>query len=386
MLETIREYALDRLAARGDGDDVRRRHAKLYLALAEEAEPGLLGPRQREWLKRLDADLDNIRASLNWALQAGETDVGLRIGYALWRYWQLRSHVAEGRERMEDLLALASGTPAVRAKAQTQTANLALNQGDLETARRMLDESLEVHRQTGDDRMVATALGLRSVVTLRSGDIDTALAETRETLDAARRAGHAYIESAALWQLGVCLAAQGELDEAERTLAEAVDMARRLGDARSVGNAQRSRAGVALMCGDQARAWRLLDESLTISRGLDDPTGVSHSLSNLASLALEAGDAKAARTRLSEALAIERESGDHIWLASTLETSARLSAGEGQPALAIRLYARAALLREVTGVWFSYELGRPDPRPPSPLSTLGSARRRSRSSGSAAAR
>ena len=363
MLETIHEYALERLAARGDGEAVRRRHADYYVALSEEAEPGLLGPQQREWLERLDAERDNIRAALTWAVATGEADVGLRIGSALWRYWQLRSHVAEGRERMEDLLALGSGTPAARAKAQTQTANLALNQGDLETARRMLEESLEVHRQTGDDRMVATALGLRSMVTLRSGDIDTALAETRETLDAARRAGHAYMESAALWQLGVCLAAQGELDEAERTLAEAVDLARRLGDARSVGNAQRSRAGVALMCGDQARAWRLFDESLTISRSLDDAAGVSHSLSHLALLALEAGDAEAARTRLSEALAIERESGDHLWLAITLETSARLAAGEGQPALAIRLYAHAALLREVTGVWLHYELGRPDPAP-----------------------
>ena len=235
MLETIREYALERLAARGDGEAVRRRHADFCLVLAEQAEPGLLGPEQREWLERLDAERDNIRAALSWALQAGEADVGLRIGYALWRYWQMRSHVPEGRERMEDLLALGSGSPAARAKAQTQIANLALNQGDLETARRMLEESLEVHRQTGDDRMVATALGLLSVVTLRSGDIDTALAETRETLDAARRAGHAYMESAALWQVGVCLAAQGELDEAERTLAEAVDLARRLGDARSVG-------------------------------------------------------------------------------------------------------------------------------------------------------
>ena len=80
-------------------------------------------------------------------------------------------------------------------------------------------------------------------------------------------------------------------------------------------------------------------------------------------LALEAGDAEAARTRLSEALAIERESGDHIWLAIALEMSARLAAGDGQPALAIRLYAHAALLREVTGVWLHYELGRPDPAP-----------------------
>ena len=118
-----------------------------------------------------------------------------------------------------------------------------------------------------------------------------------------------------------------------------------------------------MMRGDHARAWRLFDESLAIHRNLDDASGVSHSLSNLAFLALEAGDAETAHTRLSEALAIERESGHHIWLAIALEISARLAAGEGQPALAIRLYARAALLREVAGAWLHYELGWPDPTP-----------------------
>ena len=94
MLETIREYALERLVARGDDEAVRRRHAAFYLVLAEEAEPGLLGPQQREWLERLDSERDNIRAALGWALDAGEAEVGLRIGSALWRFWQLRNHVA----------------------------------------------------------------------------------------------------------------------------------------------------------------------------------------------------------------------------------------------------------------------------------------------------
>ena len=100
MLETIREYALERLASRGDDETVRRRHAAFYLVLAEEAEPGLLGPQQREWLERLDSERDNIRAALSWALDSGEAEVGLRIGSALWRFWQLRGHVQEGRERL----------------------------------------------------------------------------------------------------------------------------------------------------------------------------------------------------------------------------------------------------------------------------------------------
>ena len=106
MLETIREYALERLAERGDGQAVRRRHAGFYLPLAEEAEPALLGPQQLSWLERLDAERDNLRAALTWATEEGEAEVGLRIGAALWRFWQLRGSDSEGRERLERLLAL----------------------------------------------------------------------------------------------------------------------------------------------------------------------------------------------------------------------------------------------------------------------------------------
>jgi predicted ATPase/DNA-binding SARP family transcriptional activator len=362
MFETIREYALERLAARGDGDDVRRRHAGFYLELAEEAEPGLLGPQQREWLERLDAELDNIRAALTWSVDTGEAAVGLRIGSGLWRFWQLRDHRREGRERLEELLALGSGSPSIRAKAQTRAASLAL-QDDPETGRRLLEESLAVHRREGDARMVANALGLLGMAAVAAGEIDSALALTRQTLEVARGGVNPYVESGALWQVGVCLAVRGELDDAERTLEEGVDLARKLGDARSVAGSQTSLGGVALMRGDHARAWRLFDESLNIYRGLDDVWGVSNSLSNLAFLALEAGEAETARKLLSEALAIERESGNHVWLANALELSARLAAADGSSTLAIRLNARAALIRETTGRWLHYELGWPDPTP-----------------------
>ena len=117
MLETIREYALERLEERGDSQAVRRRHAGFYLPLAEEAEPALLGPQQLSWLERLDAERDNLRAALTWATEEDEADVGLRIGAALWRYWQLRGSDSEGRERLERLLALRSGSEEARAMA-----------------------------------------------------------------------------------------------------------------------------------------------------------------------------------------------------------------------------------------------------------------------------
>ena len=169
MLETIREFALERLLGRGDGEAVRRRHAAFYLGLAEEAEPGLLGPQQRAWLERLDSERDNIRAALSWALAAGEAEVGLRIGAALWRFWQLRNYELEARERLDELLALGSGSPSTRARAQTIVGSMSFVLGDFETARRMLEESLPVHRRFGDVRMIASTLGLLSVT---CGDAD----------------------------------------------------------------------------------------------------------------------------------------------------------------------------------------------------------------------
>jgi predicted ATPase/DNA-binding SARP family transcriptional activator len=359
MLETIREYALERLTARGDGDAVRRRHAGFYLALAEEAEPGLLGPQQREWLDRLDAERDNIRAALDWALGAGEAEIGLRIGSELWRFWQLRNLEQEGRERLEGLLALGSGSASTRAKAQTMIGSLSFVLGDFGTARRVLEQSLHVHRRLGDGVMIASTLGLLAVT---DGDADSALALSREALQVTRSEGDPLREGHALWNVGVALAAVGELDEAELTLEEAVSFARSHGNLRNVGTWQMSLGGLAILRGDQARAWPLFEESLAIHRSLGDAWGISHALSNLSFLALEAGDAEATRALLSEALAIERDSGHQPRLANALEMSAKLAAADGQPELAIRLYARAALLLERIRR-LTFEVGWPDPAP-----------------------
>jgi predicted ATPase len=359
MLETIREFALERLVARGDGEVVRWRHAAFYLVLAEEADHGLLGPQQREWLERLDSERDNIRAALTWAAIAREADIGLRIASALWRFWQLRNYELEARERLEELLALGSGLPSTRATAQTMVGSMSMVLGDFETARRVLEESLPVHRRFGDVRMISATLGLLAVT---DTDADSALALSRESLDVARNGDDAYQVGHGHWHVGMALLRVGEIDDAERAFEDAVGIARSHGNLRSVGAWQKSLAGVAIMRGAHARARLLLEESLAIHRDLDDAWGVSHSLSNLSFLALEAGDAETARTLLAEALAIERESGHQPRLANALEMSARLADTDGQLALATRLYARAALLRErVHGLTF--EIGWPNPTP-----------------------
>ena len=226
MLETIREYALERLAQRGDGEDVRRRHAGFYAALVEEAELALVGPEQRAWVDRLDAERDNLRAAMDWARASGDAEVGLRIAAPLWRFWNICNGEVEARRRIEELLAIGSASPATTATGQAGLAALAHILGDHETVRRALSESLPVHRRLGNDRWIAISLGLPSTAALAAGDMDEALLLAQEELETARRAADPIGESFGLFHLGVVLAAKGELAEGERALEEGVQRRR----------------------------------------------------------------------------------------------------------------------------------------------------------------
>ncbi len=360
MLETIREYALERLAERGDGEAVQRRHANFYVLLAEKADPGLFGPQQLSWLERLDAEFANICGALTWSAESAEAEAGLRIGSALWRYWQLRGSNREGRERLELLLSSRAGSNAARAKAQWVVASLASPQGDHETVCRLVEASLPVHRALGDDVVVAISLGLLGLSVLAQGDVKRARALTEEGLEIARGTRDLSTEAMLLANVGVVLAATGNLDEAEHALEESVDAARRLGNLRSVGNWLRALGSISLARHDYARAQLRFEESLAVGRTLGDRWEIAHSLSNLALVALEERDENAAHAMLAESTAIERESGDRLGLAGNLEMFARLAVAQGRPARACRLEACAGVLRESVG-FDAFEVGWPDP-------------------------
>jgi predicted ATPase/DNA-binding XRE family transcriptional regulator len=159
MLETIREYALERLEASGEEDMLRRQHAAYYLALAEGAEPQIQGAEQATWLDRLERDHDNLRAALSWALAAGATEIGLRLAAALGEFWWPLGHVSEGRRWLAAALA-GSGpaTAAARAKALYRAGELAYGQGDYGVATTRLEESLTLYRDLGDKWGTACAL------------------------------------------------------------------------------------------------------------------------------------------------------------------------------------------------------------------------------------
>ena len=362
LLETIREFALERLAARGDAEAVRRRHAGHYALLAEVADPALFGPQQLSWLERLDAELANIRAALTWATESGETESGMRIGAGLWRYWQMRGYLTEGRERLERLLAVGSGSGRARATVQWAIASIAVNQGDHDAVRRHLESALPVLRRVGEDRRVASSLSILALSALAERDPDRALALTEEGLEFARHLGDLSFEAMFLFAVGLSHGWRGELDEAERMIEESIHTARRGGNVISIGNWLRGLGSVSLARRDYERARPHFEESLAIGRELGHSWCISHTLSNLALVAQEARDADAALQLLAESVAIERETGERLGLAANLEVYGRLAAAEDHPVRAVRLYGCASVLRESVGL-DACELGWPDPEP-----------------------
>ncbi|HWE64183.1 MAG TPA: tetratricopeptide repeat protein [Chloroflexota bacterium] len=183
MLETIREYALERLEAGDEAPRLRAAHLQHYLTMAEAAGHELTGPHQALWLVRLEQELNNLRAALAWALQRRDGEAGLRLTAALYRFWAIRGYLGEGRRWLEATLANAGSAPAaLRAAALNGAGNLSWQQGDYERATALHEEALALRRALGDRRGVAGSLGNLGTVAYRKGDFARATALYEEAL------------------------------------------------------------------------------------------------------------------------------------------------------------------------------------------------------------
>ncbi len=311
MLETIREYAREQLQAGDEIEASQCAHAAHFLALAETAEAALTGPHQAAWLTRLEAEHDNLRAALGWAIARAEAETALRLAGALWRFWQMHGHVREGRRWLAAALALSSpDAPAARGKALNAAGVLAFQQGEYAASRALHGEDLALRRALGDDRGVAQALNNLGVVAWNDGDA------------AAARGCHA--ESLALRRV---------LDD-------------RWGIAQSLNNL----GVVARAQGDLARAEALHEESLVIRRERGDERGIGVALIYLGLVARARGDHAAAQARFAEGLAVAWALGNLPLIAEALEGIAAAAVGRGEAEPAARLFGAAAALRATLGV------------------------------------
>jgi non-specific serine/threonine protein kinase len=309
MLEVVREYALERLRESGAEPDVARRHADVFLALADAAGMRFVGSQEAGWLARLEAEHDNLRAALGWLLEH-EPDECLNLAEVLSVFWSLRGHSMEGVQWLTAALNAGDSAPSVlRVRAMQAVGDLAWRRGDLALAHAHLEESLRMARELGDTRQIARSA----------------------------------------WQVGALLQQRGDARASGAYLEESLTVAREVGDDRLVGNVLSSLGEAARIEGDSTSACSFYEQSLAAFRRVDHPAGSSVTLCNLGAALCDAGDLEAARSCYLEALPSLRELGNTFGISVALDGLAAVAAGRGEWERAARLAGAASALREPIG-------------------------------------
>lgn len=347
MLETIREHALEQLAASEEAEEIQNAHTTHYLALAEEAEPELNGAEQRAWLERLEAEHSNLRAVLQRSLERGDRETALRLGGALWRFWLSQGHLSEGRRWLEEALAGGGSVPlSMLAKALSGAGTLAHYQGDYGQAAELCGESLQLSRQLEDKRLIASALDGLALVARTGGRYAAARGMYEETREIFSEQGDEWGVAHSLHYEGISVWQQGKHAEARPLLEESLKLYRELGDRQGI-------AGVLHLLrvaqDDPGTARALCEESLDICREIGDKRGMARGLIGLGEVALGQGDCSTARAAYEESIALFRELGDRWFLAVALDGLAGAISAAGRPAGATRLLGTAESLFESIG-------------------------------------
>ena len=320
MLETIREFGLERLAASGEEPAVRAAHADWYLALAETAAPELMGAAQREWLARLESENGNLRAALDWALAEGAGDTAIRLAGALWPFWDIRGHIGEGRSWLERALALGVDRPCpARATALHGAGTLATVQGDFGQATALLERALAMARAMRDNRAAASALNNLGLVAKDQGQLARAAVLLEESVALQRESGNTPGLADALHNLGTVVFRQGDLDRAIALYQESLALERERGDRLGIAGSLNNLGVIAREQGDLDRATTLYEECLALQRELGDRLGIASTLGNLGGVARERGELACAATLIAEGLALDWERGERLGVASSLE-------------------------------------------------------------------
>src|SRR5215204_4829214 len=359
LLDTIRQYALEKLEQSDEIEDVKRAHAEYFLALAEEVEPQLIGPREAEGFERLEEELDNVRAALSWASERGEAEFGLRLGGALMSFWSSPRHFGEGRGWIERALTQEGPTSALaRAKALGAASLLASEQSNYARAKKAAEDGLRLSREAGiEDSQTpffpggspATFfLNLMATVTMDEGDPERARALGEEGLALGRQADAAQGIVFSLLILAIAATLRADYEQAERLYAEGLSLSRELASAYWRFLYFENWGWTALLQGDPERATVLIEEAVELARerrrgfmGL-----LSRPLDNLGWAALLSGELGRAKAQFGENLMLSKVRGDKGTLLMSLEGLACVAGAEGESIRAARLFGAAEALME----------------------------------------
>jgi predicted ATPase/class 3 adenylate cyclase len=311
MLETIREYAAERLLELEAEPATRLRHARHYLGLAEWAAERLFSDEQRSCLDTLEREHDNLRAAMDFAVEQGRAELAMRMVTATWRFWQMRGYLAEGRERARRALELphAAEHPEVLEKAVEAAGGIAYWQGDMEGSRELYARQEELAAQRGDERGQALAIYNRSMTYALEYDATEAAALANRALEKYRALGDRHGEGLAQWAYLNALAYQQEIEEGRALAADTVAIFREVGDRFMLAWALYTQALTHIQARDLDTARAALSEALQIFQDTHDLSGYALVLDGFASIAWLAGEKDRAMRIAGAAAAIQDVSG-----------------------------------------------------------------------------
>jgi predicted ATPase/class 3 adenylate cyclase len=349
LLDTISDYARERLKEKGEAQITAARHCGHYFAMAKEASAGLQGPHQAEWIQRVETELDNMRAAMSLALAGGvDAFIAVKFAVAMQAFWTLRGYCTEGRAMVRAALAL----PAVQASDLAHAwglyvgAALAEMQSDYAEARRMLETCLALRRGLGNPVEIAATLSTLSLARLQEGEVAGAESGEREALEIFRGLGDKVGEAIGHLHLGQIAMFREDDAHAAQSLERALALSRELRHQEIEGECELLLGQIAVQAGQLAQAELQLKRSFTVCREAGDRHGEANAQRWLGRLDVERRDAPSARRRLDEALGTFRAFEMREELLGALEDHAALAVLEGQPEKGVRLGAAASVLRE----------------------------------------
>ncbi|HKN64268.1 MAG TPA: BTAD domain-containing putative transcriptional regulator [Gaiellaceae bacterium] len=301
MLETIREYAGELLEASGEAETMRRRHCEYVVARVEEAAAAWhVGGSPREvFFPVLDEELDNLRSALAWAAAAGELELEVRLGVAARWYWVVQGHLGEGRRVFDGIIARTVDAPKeLRATALVQGAIFPFRQGDTRLSAALLEESLDLYRELGDEEGIARAIAELGGIAIAELDLDKAATLYEEAVPLLRSLGNLARLATAIANLGTIAHMRGDPASAVRLYAEAIELDRRANEEDALAVNLHNLGRSELQLGHTEQALAALRESLALARRLGYREVIAYLLGGFAEVAMREDDAARAGTLL----------------------------------------------------------------------------------------
>jgi predicted ATPase/DNA-binding XRE family transcriptional regulator len=352
LLETIREYALEKLNQSDEMTILCLRHLKFFAEMVEEAERNFKGALQAGWYYRLDREVDNLRAALTWFEGTNHAELRLRFAAGLWRYWKSRGQSSEGRRHLQRILeglppGPARQTPAC-ARALTAVGSLAYYEGDFSYSEQSRNDALAIFQSLGDNVGIADCLNGLGNIAISQGNYDAARRFYEESLTMRKDLGDIWGVARLLGNLGLLSYFQMDYARAYSLHSESLTLFRELRDDEGIANELVNLGDVALHQAELSTALAFYTESAATSGGLKDQWGFAYAIMGIANVAFEQGDVSKASSLYRECLSLFHDESDHIGLPYALESMAALAMMKNQPEKATRMFGAADALRERT--------------------------------------